>query len=125
MVVLGWARSWLFFRGRAVGIAVNLFQEVLEHIQSFLIRRGRRLRSGWWSDLGWDSCLHILLWHDTRLIQDGRMNQLRLGLETDLAAPAVTLPEDIEAEVIALLAEAIKTVYEKGKEVGRAECGDQ
>ena len=58
-------------------------------------------------------------------LQDGRMKQLCLGLETDLAAPAVTLPEQIEAEVTVLLAEAIKTVYEKGEEVGRAECRDQ
>ena len=60
-------------------------------------------------------------------IQGERMKQLSLGLETDLAAPAIALPEDIEAEVIAQLAEAIKTVYEKGKEVDNdnAESRDQ
>jgi hypothetical protein len=55
------------------------------------------------------------------------MKQLSLGLEMILAAPAIALPEDIEAEVIAQLAEAIKTVYEKGKEVDNdnAESRDQ
>ena len=42
------------------------------------------------------------------------MKQLSLGLKT---APAIALPEDIEAEVIAQLAEAIKTVHEKGEEM--------
>ena len=62
-----------------------------------------------------------------RAIQGERMKQLSLGLETDLAAPAIALPEDIEAEVIAQLAEAIKTVYEKGEEVDNdnAESRDQ
>jgi len=52
------------------------------------------------------------------------MKQLSLGLQ---AAPAMALPEDIEAEVIAQLAEAIKTVYEKGEEVDHdnAESLDQ
>ncbi len=54
-----------------------------------------------------------------------RMKQLSLGMETDLAAPAIALPEDIEAEVIAQLAEAIKTVYEKGEEVDNEESPDQ
>ena len=58
-------------------------------------------------------------------IQGKRMKQLSLGLETDLAAPAMALPGDIEAEVIAQLAEAIKTVYEKGEEVDNAESRDQ
>ena len=48
-------------------------------------------------------------------------------METDLAAPAIALPEDIEAEVIAQFAETIKTVYEKGEEVDNdnAESRDQ
>ena len=53
------------------------------------------------------------------------MRQLSLGLETDLAGPAVALPEDIEAEVIAQLAEAIKIVHAKGEEVGDAEPRDE
>lgn len=53
------------------------------------------------------------------------MKQLSLGMETNLAAPAIALPEDIEAEVIAQLAEAIKTVYEKGEEVDDEESRDQ
>ena len=60
-------------------------------------------------------------------IQGERMKHLSLGLETDLAAPAMALPGDIEAEVIAQLAEAIKTVHEKGEEVDNdnAESRDQ
>jgi hypothetical protein len=53
------------------------------------------------------------------------MKQLSLGLETGLAGPAVPLPEDIEAEVIAQLAEAIKVVHTKGEEVGDAESHDE
>ena len=57
-------------------------------------------------------------------IQSERMKQLSLGLET---APAMALPEDIEAEVIAQLAEAIKNVHEKREEVDNdnAESRDQ
>jgi hypothetical protein len=53
------------------------------------------------------------------------MKQLSLGLETDLAGPAVPLPEGIEAEVIAQLAEAIKIVHATGKEVADAEPCDE
>ena len=62
-----------------------------------------------------------------RVIQGETMKQLDLGLEMVLAAPAITLPEDIGEEVIAQLAEAIKAVYEKGKEVDNdnAEPRDQ
>jgi hypothetical protein len=63
--------------------------------------------------------------HAKPAIQGERMKQLSLGMETNLAAPAIALPEDIEAEVIAQLAEAIKTVYEKGEEVDDEESRDQ
>ena len=53
------------------------------------------------------------------------MKQLSLGLETDLARPEVPLPEGIEAEVIAQLAEAIKIVHAKGEEAGDAEPCDE
>jgi len=53
------------------------------------------------------------------------MKQLNLGLETDLAGPAVPLPEGIEAEAIAQLAEAIEIVHAKGKEASNAEPRDE
>ena len=53
------------------------------------------------------------------------MRQLRLELEKGLAGLAVPLPEDIEAEVIAQLAEAIKIVHEKGEEVDDEEPDEQ
>ena len=53
------------------------------------------------------------------------MKQLNLGLETDLTGPAVPLPQGIEAEVIAQLAEAIKIVHAKGEEAGNAEPRDE
>jgi len=57
----------------------------------------------------------------------GRLTQLSLGLKMDLAtaAPAVALPANIEAEVIALLAEAIRIVHEEGEEVDHAEHDEQ
>lgn len=53
------------------------------------------------------------------------MKQLSLGLQTDMAGPAVPLPAEIEAAVIAQLAEAIKIVHAKGEEVGDAESHDE
>jgi hypothetical protein len=45
-----------------------------------------------------------------------KMKQLSLRLEMDLGTPVAAWPKEIEAEVIGHLAEAIKSVYAKGKE---------
>ena len=53
------------------------------------------------------------------------MRQLSLELERDLTGLAMPLPEDIEQEVIAQLAEAIKVVHDKAEEVGDEETLNQ
>ena len=45
------------------------------------------------------------------------MKQLSLGLAKELTGPVIPVPEDIEEEVIAQLAEAITAVYGKAQEV--------